>query len=153
MHTRKIILDLWLLGAGVGKWDLLYPRYALGEFIAPGYYFRRPHNDLLLIFSETCLLGIATFLSFWGLTFFLIFQLLKKIPSKTAKRALLGFGVSLLAISGHACFRFPLERITPLMFWSFLPGIIFYTPTKNHFHPVVSMYAPFALPLDHFPGN
>ena len=131
-YTFDLIQDHWIIGAGIGNWPLLYPQYAQGEYISPGHYFLRPHNDLLWILSETGLIGLITFLCFSISTFFYLFFLLQKFPFLEKKIVILCFITSLLAISGHSCFSFPLERITPLMFWSILPGIVASMCTNSH---------------------
>ena len=128
-NTLKMVQDHWLLGVGIGNWDLIYPQYERGELLRPNYYAKRPHNDFLWVAAETGIFSLFFFLILWGKSFFILFFAKNKstsnsnnisIPSSYAHRhtkiILPCLGVSLLAILGHACFSFPYERISSLLF-------------------------------------
>ena len=123
-HTLELIQDHWLRGVGIGNWELIYPQYALGEFIRPGWTFLRPHNDYLMIASELGIFGLIIFIWLFFTAIRLVVKTLLKTKDAVEGLIMVGAGMSLFAISLHASFSFPRERITPsLLFWLML-GII-----------------------------
>ena len=123
-QTLDMIRDHWVMGVGLGNWELLYPSYTKGERIRPGWVHLRPHNDLLWIASELGLIGLGVFL--W-----LLLKALRTLRDLVTREKegfcgllLIAIAASLLAISGHSLFSFPKERIPPsLLFWGQL-GVI-----------------------------
>lgn len=58
----KIIRDHWLLGVGANNFATNIPLYASAEFT--GFWIRTVHNKYLLVWAETGILGLISFLWF-----------------------------------------------------------------------------------------
>jgi tetratricopeptide (TPR) repeat protein len=123
-HTLDLIRDNWLKGTGIGNWELVYPKYALGVDLHPGWTFLRPHNDYLWIASELGMVGLLIYLWLLITAFRVINKTLRKTDNALLGLVVIAAGISLVAISGHAFFSFPRERIPPtFQFWLML-GIV-----------------------------
>jgi len=67
VNTLKIIVEHWLLGVGLGDFDLAYQ-----SIWDRGHQYRftnNPHNEYLMIWSQSGLVGIALFIAFHGAFF------------------------------------------------------------------------------------
>lgn len=132
--TRKSIqtrLDMWenslslfkeapVLGVGIGNWQYEYPPYDEGESVWEGATPRRPHNDYIWIATEQGIVGLLTYLWILVTAFFLIFRLIRTL---NRSRVALPFfiGIAIIALSTHAAFSFPKERIAiSMLFWFYL---------------------------------
>jgi len=106
-----MIADAPLLGVGIGNWDAFNLRYA-GSFVSQtGGLFDRPHNDYLWVLSEMGLVGLALFLCVFGGALWLVVRRLFS-ASEDDTVLLTALGAGLVAISIHAFFSFPRERMT-----------------------------------------
>jgi len=155
-HTIRMIQDHWIYGVGVGNWDLIFPLYERGEHTRPDYYARRPHNDAMWIASELGILGIVFFLFICSKSLFFAFGemgysmhtpiqpnspvTIPSIKDTEYQTISIIFGISLLAISGHACFSFPYERISPLLFWCIITSIVSTMHTQHTTSKIASRY-------------
>jgi O-antigen ligase len=122
-HTLDMIRDHWLLGVGLGNWELTYPLYGRGELHSPGSFVKRPHNDILWIWAELGTAGLIVLFFLFGST---TVQLLRLLQSKVYTIVHLArvIGISLIAIAGHSLFSFPSERIPPLLFSFLILGVL-----------------------------
>lgn len=109
-HSLDIIADHPLLGVGLGNWQFAYPAYDGGDVIFEGATPRRPHNDYIWIASELGLPGLLVHIWLLGAVFWLIFRQLRTLNRSRIHQPLC-IGISLLALSVHAIFSFPRERI------------------------------------------
>ena len=123
-NTLSMIRGSSILGVGPGNWQYVYPKFDQGEVAWTGGTPRRPHNDYLWITSET---GIAG-----GLLLAVILVLiasasrgsLRANRNRTAFLQALGATASIVAISVHAAFSFPLERIPVMLVASLAVAIL-----------------------------
>gem|GEM_PF-2720254 len=115
-NSLSIISDYPLIGAGMANWKIINPTYGMGsaKHMTKGKIrFIHPHNDLLLVASETGLIGLALFLSFLSLLFYYTYSLLKNSldPKSNA------FAISaIFLLTGFiiiAIFSMPMIRIFP----------------------------------------
>lgn len=65
--------NLWL-GVGFGNYAVVYPAYAVGQWLDP---LGHAHNYLLNIGAEAGLIGITVYLIFWILTFGLLWTIVQ----------------------------------------------------------------------------
>ncbi len=123
--TLKIASDHWMTGVGIGNWALVHLKYGQENFVlSSGALYMRPHNDFLWIASELGLPGLVVY--FWLLVsvMFLILRMLQRQKDPWLGLTLFAIAVSIFAISGHAIFSFPRERIPPTMLIWFYLGIV-----------------------------
>ena len=121
-----MIKENTILGVGAGNWKIDILKYDVtlsrGKMnIVP----RRTHNDYISVLTETGVLGLLIYLSFFVLIFFYAIKYIKK--SETYEDKL--FGLSLLfafvGYSTYSLFSFPKERIeTQILFNIVLAFII-----------------------------
>ena len=116
-HTREMIEDHPLLGVGVGNWQIAYPVYDGGDIVWESATPKRPHNDYLWIAAEIGIPGLLIYLGFL-ITIAIYTIRLIATQNRSRVRLPLAFGMSILALSVHACFSFPRERIAvSMLFW------------------------------------
>lgn len=117
-NSLDIIQDAPLLGIGLGNWQYEYPRYDEGESVWEGATPKRPHNDYIWIASELGIIGLLTYIWLLGTAFYIAYCLIR-----TVNRSRVGLPffilLSLIALSTHALFSFPKERIAVSMFFWF----------------------------------
>ncbi|MDA0745852.1 MAG: tetratricopeptide repeat protein [bacterium] len=123
-HTLDMIRDYWLFGAGIGNWEVLYPRYARGDQVRPGFTFLRPHNDYLWVASELGIVGLTIYIWLILAALWAIFCALRTSSDLHSGLMLAGTGIAILAMAGHAFFSFPRERIPPSFLFWFLLGVV-----------------------------
>lgn len=122
--TVRLVRDHWMTGIGVGNWLVVYPLYAGGREALTGNLYMRPHNDYLWIASELGLPGLAIYVLLLVSIMLLILRTLKRQIDPWFGLTLFAVAVGIFAISGHALFSFPRERIpSTLLFW-FYSGIL-----------------------------
>lgn len=122
--TIRMIAESPLAGVGLGNWDLLYPRYAREWPYKSGTVFVRPHNDYLWIASELGLPAMLIYLWIVGMSLVLAWRGFARSSSRIDVGLYPALAASVLAISGHALFSFPRERITATVFLWLLFGIL-----------------------------
>jgi len=115
--SLKMIQNHPLLGVGAGNWKIVVGDY-LPEDYNLSYYnnIRRPHNDLLWIFSEKGAIGFLLYMVFFIFLLIYSFKLLKKEIAPFDKVLII---ISLAAIAGYfadSCLSFPHERIEHQIF-------------------------------------
>lgn len=115
-NSISIIGDYPFWGAGMANWKIINPSYGMGlaqHMISGSIRFTHPHNDLMLIGSESGLIGLSLFLAFLSLLFYYAWCLFRSSKNSSL------FAVSLSAIfllTGFiaiAFFSMPLSRIFP----------------------------------------
>lgn len=122
-NSLGLIADHPLLGVGLGNWQFTYPTYDGGDSIVEGATPRRPHNDYIWIASELGLPGLLVHIWILGAVFWLIFRLLRTLNRSRIHQPLC-IGISLLALSVHAIFSFPRERIAvSLLFYVLIASV------------------------------
>lgn len=114
-NTLKMIEQQPLAGVGAGNWDVHYPLYDGGDTVTFRNAPERPHNLFLLILSELGVVGLLLWLTTLALIYRSAWSALRKRRHSTPWLSLAAIW-SLTAILGHACFSFPMERVTPLFF-------------------------------------
>ena len=77
INAIKIIADNWLLGVGLGDYGLAH-RPIWEAWHNVGNFFINPHNEYLMIWSQSGLVGIALFIAFHGAFFNMARQLSKE---------------------------------------------------------------------------
>lgn len=113
-NTLLMIKEHIWLGAGAGNWQILFPKYGLGNFMQTNYLisdgyttFQRPHNDFLWVWSEAGIMGILGFLVF------LLFPNIKGIFTYAKNQQQKALLLPVACITGYlfvAFMDFPLER-------------------------------------------
>lgn len=111
-RTVDMVTDHVIVGVGAGNWAVQYPRYDKGDTITFTHAPERPHNLILLILSELGAIGLLLWIFILALVFHSAWRAIKKRQHATPWLTLACVW-SLLSILVHACFSFPLERVTP----------------------------------------
>lgn len=122
-NTLPMIADHPLFGVGLGNWAIALPPYDKGDQITFGAAPENPHSDPLGILAELGLIGFACYLLF---SFFVLRQAwrLMQMPDVQIRWIATACFSGFLALWIHSCFDFPRERVVPVMFFWFLPGLI-----------------------------
>jgi len=119
-NTLPLIANHPIWGVGLGNWSVHYPIYDKGTHITFSSAPERPHNTFLSIWTELGSIGLITYLWFCIATIRLGIRQLQN--SQTRWMAAAGLA-SFIAILTHSFFSFPNERITPTLFFWFVPGL------------------------------
>lgn len=116
MYRNSILMSLehFFSGVGIGNWNIHMSKYGIGgaDFLNEGKVkFQRPHNDFLLVLSETGIFGLITFLSIFYFAGKNTMQNIKNSINKTEFFS----GLTLIAGIGIyftiSNFNFPKERV------------------------------------------
>lgn len=135
-NTLPLIANHPIWGIGLGNWSVHYPIYDKGTLITFQAAPERPHNSFLSIWAELGSIGLITYLWFCFATIRLGIRHLQN--SQTRWIAAAGFA-SFIAILTHSFFSFPNERITPTLFFWFVPGLFAaLNPSEKPFPQILS---------------
>jgi O-antigen ligase/Tfp pilus assembly protein PilF len=105
--TLEMIADYPILGVGLDNWEFHYPVYDLGTWNRGYAEPVRPHNDLLWIWSELGILGLAGFL---GVILIAILGTLRGPRDPVHDAVSTGCLASFIALIGHGQFSFLREQ-------------------------------------------
>lgn len=109
-NSILISADNFLGGVGVGNWSVFYQKYGVGgaHYLNQGLLkFQRPHNDFLLILSETGVFGLLSYIGLFLVSFYYgISDLIKVKSQKSIILVLLLIGIIFISF-----FSFSKERI------------------------------------------
>jgi len=81
-NTLKIIVEHWLLGVGLGDFDLAYQ-----SIWDAGHQYQlttNPHNEYLMIWSQSGVVGFGLFVAFHGV----FFKMARQLPKEDAPLAM-----------------------------------------------------------------
>jgi tetratricopeptide (TPR) repeat protein len=112
IQSLGMIADHPLKGVGIGNWDAEFLRYAGPTLAQDGGLFGRPHNDYLWVVTELGLPGLILFLWILGGGLWLVWRLLSESKDREELILLTALGAGIIAISVHAFFSFPRERMS-----------------------------------------
>lgn len=112
LQSLGMIAENPLTGVGIGNWDAEYLRFAGPILYQDGGLFARPHNDYLWVVSELGLIGLVVFLAILAVCLHLVWERLVSADRAEDRILITALGVSVIAISVHAFFSFPRERMT-----------------------------------------
>ena len=115
-NSFKMFKENWLLGVGLGNWQIYFSKYGLNNFklndiINGESSLQRPHNDFIWILCETGILGLITYLSLFAILIYQVIYLIKTAENFIEKR---NFYILFSALIGYiliSFFDFPYERI------------------------------------------
>lgn len=113
--TARLIADHPLTGVGAGNFTI-----RLHEYFDTDFEFARihttnwiqPHNDLLWVWAEKGVLGLAAFAGIFIAALLAIRTVLRRDPSREDAWLALGILMSLVAYAAGSVFDFPLERVS-----------------------------------------
>jgi len=113
--TTRMIADHPLTGVGAGNFTI-----RLHEYFDAGFDFGRihttnwtqPHNDLLWVWAEKGVFGLAAFAGIFIAALLAIRTVLRGDPSREDAWLALGILMSLVAYTAGSVFDFPLERVS-----------------------------------------
>ena len=127
LPSLQMIADRPIFGVGIGNWDAEYLRYAGAVLDQHGGLFGRPHNDYLWVVAEMGLPGLIVFLWIIGGAVWLVWDRLLKGLTGEAAVLQTALVAGLIAISVHALFSFPRERmaatVIPYMFLGWIGAL------------------------------
>jgi O-antigen ligase/tetratricopeptide (TPR) repeat protein len=112
LQSLQMIADRPVRGVGIGNWDAVYLKYAGPLLNQRGGLFGRPHNDYLWVITEMGLPGLVLYLWIFGGGLWLVWDRLVKGNKQEDTLLLTALAAGLLAVSIHAFFSFPRERMT-----------------------------------------
>lgn len=111
LQSLQMIVDHPIRGVGIGNWDAEYLRFAGPLLNQRGALFDRPHNDYLWVITEMGLPGLAVFVWIFVGGVWLVWDRLVKGAKREDAILLTALAAGVIAISIHAFFSFPRERI------------------------------------------
>ncbi len=124
-NSYGLIKENPLTGSGAGNWKLLYPKFGIGgtRYIEGGnVHYEHPHNDYLLIASES---GISALIAFLIFFISVIWIALKKMKSKRQERLwYAGILFAIICIMLVSIFSFPRMRFYAWILMAVYIGIL-----------------------------
>ncbi|MGA1197028.1 MAG: O-antigen ligase family protein [Candidatus Latescibacterota bacterium] len=130
-NTLPLIATHPIWGIGLGNWAVHYPIYDKGTHITFNSAPERPHNTFLSIWAELGSIGLISYLWLCIATIRLGVRQLQNSQTRWVAAAGLA---SFIAILTHSFFSFPNERITPTLFFWFVPALfVALHPSKKPF--------------------
>ncbi|TAH42307.1 MAG: hypothetical protein EYC69_05955 [Bacteroidetes bacterium] len=108
-NSYKLFLENPITGMGLSNWRILYSKYGIGGayYLNSGVmHFEHPHNELLLLLSESGIISLLAFLSMFG---YIILIAWKKRKTETGKINII-FITSILGFLIMALFGYPYHR-------------------------------------------
>lgn len=119
-NTVEAIKDNYLLGTGLGTFDLVYPSYepVTDTFHA---YANHAHNDYAEFILETGFLGSLLLLTY----LFVVFRQFGKSALSQAA------GLSMLALGIHSLIDYPLRTLALAVFFAYLAAILLTKPEMS----------------------
>jgi O-antigen ligase len=115
--TMPVIKKYFWFGVGLGNWRFYMP--VQHDYLnVHSYFFQRPHNDFLWIFSES---GVFALIVFLTLFIFAFKHLLKNVKARHGETKVLQYCAlfGLIAYCIDSMFAFPKERPYNLVFLAF----------------------------------
>ena len=132
LQSFQMVVDYPLRGVGIGNWDAEYLRYAGPTLHQEGGLFDRPHNDYLWVVTEMGLPGLVLFLWIFGGGIWLVWDRLLKGADKEDAILQTALAAGVIAISVHAFFSFPRERMAATVIpFLFLGWIAAHSPASS----------------------
>lgn len=125
--TVNIFNNHPLIGCGIGNWKINFPIQGTGEMVGENGYtlYKRPHNDYLLILSETGFIGFLIYITLLILAINYCIKILNKKNNLENKKLIITLLFGLFGYSIISLFSFPIERtFHSIMFILYLSGII-----------------------------
>ena len=126
-NSIKMTADHPVMGVGLGNWKIIAPSHGIGSaaYMTTGVIrFVHPHNDFLLIASESGLVGLLIFISLLGWLFYYCLSLSAK--AKNASEIVPGL-VMMFGLAGYviiALVSLPSSRIYPLLMFLIIAALI-----------------------------
>ena len=114
--TWKAILDHWLVGTGLGSFELVYGAYETRENIID-LYANHAHNDYLEIILETGVVGFVLVVFY----FILIFRHFRHSPLAEAA------ALSIAALALHSLVDYPIRTMALGVIFAYLSAIVLST--------------------------
>lgn len=137
-NSVAMIGDNFFSGVGLGNWITEFPAYGLNNFTDSGIIngktiVTNPHNDFLLVFCETGVIGIVCYLGLFVTIIYQLIRLIKTSKSVSDKKMFFCFLAFILGYLIIAFFDFPLERIEHQMVLLTVFGMVnsYYLKSKN----------------------
>ena len=115
--TLLALKQNWVLGTGLGTFDLVYPYYENSSMIF-AEYVNHAHNDFLEVALEAGVLGILIFLVYLALMFVRI----RNVGNMPLVRLVL---LSILVVFLHSQVDYPMRTMAVIMIFSYLNAMFF----------------------------
>ncbi len=126
--TLRGALEFLPLGSGLGTFADVFPRYQIASF--PGF-IDHAHNDYAEAFLELGVAAVAA-IAFLALAFVArLRSLLGARLSRSLGYLQLGAGLAMLAMAAHGLFDFNFHIPANAIYFSFLAGVFFFTPSED----------------------
>lgn len=125
--TRRMIADHPLTGVGAGNFTIRLHQYFDADFQFARIHttnWTQPHNDLLWVWAEKGVVGLAAFVGIFGAALAAIRSILTSSPSRADAWLAVGILVSLVASTVGSLFDFPLERVSHQVTLAVLLGTV-----------------------------
>jgi tetratricopeptide (TPR) repeat protein len=112
-NTLKMSMDYPVTGVGQGNWRIKFPAYGLENLRSETgeIFFQRPHNDFLWVLAENGIVGLMLYLMLFCITYYYLFQLIKKSPRPEKKYLALAMIFGMTGYFMISLLSFPKERI------------------------------------------
>ena len=127
LQSLQMIADHPFGGVGIGNWDAEYLRYAGEANRQDGGLFGRPHNDYVWTVTELGIPGLALYVWIIVGGLWLVWQQLLRGGDRECIILMTALGAGIIAISVHAFFSFPRERmaatVIPYLFLGWIAAL------------------------------
>ncbi len=115
--TWRAVKQNWLLGAGFGTFDLVYPFYENPEMVFPEYV-NHAHNDFLEVALEGGVAAVVLFLAYVAMAARRVAQVGRQPLGRLVF-------LSILVILLHSVVDYPLRTMAIAMIFAFLNALLF----------------------------
>lgn len=116
------------IGAGIGNWQIEYPKYGLGEMsesVQQGdLHFQRPHNDFLWVLSETGTIGGFIYAAVFILAIACCIKIMLRSQSQYDHFIAIALACQVIGFGVISFFDFPKERIEHLVYFGLVLAMI-----------------------------
>lgn len=126
-NSVKMIADHPLFGCGMANWKIEMPSYGMGNaayMTTDATRFVHPHNDFLLIASETGLFGLLVFFAFLLILMYYGYRCISLATQRDQMLLALLMLLGIVALVIVSNFSMPMSRIYPPIIFMLFAAII-----------------------------
>jgi tetratricopeptide (TPR) repeat protein len=123
-----------VMGVGLSNWKIMWPKYGVSgaNFLSSGVmHYEHPHNEFLLLYSETGILGLCLFLSIFIAVFLAAIKIFRKTENADDRKYILIFSTGIFSFLVISNFGYPFHRPFSAILLMLLIGLILKIGNKN----------------------
>ncbi|HKR03366.1 MAG TPA: O-antigen ligase family protein [Bacteroidia bacterium] len=126
-NSFRMIKEHPFFGVGLGEWKIYFPKYGMGQapYMNTGMIrFEKPHNDFLLIWCESGLPGLASYVSLFIVSFIYCRKIIKGKQMEKDKLLMRLVSAGLAAFLVISFLGYPNQRPFTMIFLMLLFAVV-----------------------------